>query len=796
MRFYAVGWGNFDYAEDAPAGSCEVMENLRNVGRSVRPVGNPALVGRVAEGEVLLAAHSTVDGVQIISGRGTEVIWHSTVEADGSLTPREVVVGFAPGEVLCAEALGRTVVVGCKGGDVAMLYEGSGYRFLDRREALPELRLTAADASVVTAQVEGVAWTEGYASWRNPLLPADVAKLTEAMLAAVGRLESAAVEGDCRIYPFLARYGVRLTDGSYLAVSAPVVIGSGLPLAGEYRTPAVADGSLYTGIEGFGINAPTFRLGVEVIGGFPEEWDSLVAAVDILVADEVTTVLRDRRVGYRCEKSGVNNQALLMLRLDTLGGDELVRQLLSAGQWRVGYTITDFAALRAGTAVLRPAKGRVEAGEVAAAERLVAVRRSTVAVMQHNRRIFSACGEAALVSPWGASAVLRVDSTVNTTYEAAVIARLSTSRGEAVTLWRGSGKGQPVALNPLLSYPDPRATSLEVQVQCGGVVRRCEVALSSFGSVAYANTPQLTEREFADTGASALTLPSAQPIADDHTGLVVESREMNALVERARHQVCDSPILALAPDLHHSNNAIGTPVYAFATSGVYALPYRVAAGCYSPGVIISRRRIAAGTRPAGTARRLTFVTTQGELCEINQYKVAAVARHLGDVRAVGYVEPADEVWMLRGDGTVAVADSRWLTHTRTGGYAAMMPLPGAGVYLATAAGELRDAAVEVPQLARVRLLTAPFSPTPGVLFTPVEVTVDIAADLMQGSIVVRGERGHSCHGMVLCRLRVDGEVARPIGLRLLSPPLRTMRVEIEGKVSADAEIAQVLVRSY
>ncbi len=793
FNFFAAGRGNYECAEDAPVGSCEIMENLRNVGRILCPVGKPARVGHVADGERLLVAHDTADGLQVIGCRGNAVVWHSTVLSGGTVVPRDTVLGYAGGEVRCAGALGRTVLVGCTGGDVALHYDGGGYRVLDRRRAMPVLRLTATDESVATAQVVQVQFAGGYSRWRNPLLPEDVGRLTDAVLEAVERLEGVATASASKVYPYIARYAVRLTDGSYLAVSAPVVIGSGLPFRGEYRTAVTNDGVAYTGTEAFGITASTFRLGVEVEECFGTEWDSLIAGVDVLVADEVTPLLRDRQVEYRCETSSSSStsgqQALLMLKLGSLGGEELMRQLLGAARWRVCYTITDFASLREGRAVLRPARGSVAAGVVAACERQMPECRSTVAVVQHNRRLFAACDAMVPVSAWGASAVLRVDTLADTTYEAAVVARIATPGGERLTLWRGSGKGRPVAVNALLSYPDPRATSVEVRVLEGGAERVCTATLSNSGSIACSFTPQLDERELELTGSASLMLPDVQPLAGECAGLVVESREMNALVSHALHQVCDSRIVALAADLHHTNNSIGTPVYAFATSGVYALPYRAASGGYSPGVIISRRRIVPGTCAVNTAGTLVFADDMGELCAIDRYKVAVVARGVGDVAQVGYVERSGEVWLLRRDGTVAAAAAdKWLVHTLTGNYASMFPLPGVGVYVASADGGLCDASVEEPVLAPVRLLTEPFTPTPGRGFRPVEVTVGITADLMQGSIVVRGERGRSCHGMVLCRLRVDGEVSRPIRLRLLSPRLRTMRVEVEGKLSGDAVI--------
>ncbi|MGN1245265.1 MAG: hypothetical protein ACI4UN_01400, partial [Muribaculaceae bacterium] len=758
MVMYASARTDHEYGEDAPAGTCEVIDNLRNEGHSVRPVGRLAPIGTLAQGEQILTTHRTATGVNVLSYLGNCIHWHSAIADDGTVVVKDSLIGYVDGKVNCAQALGNMVRVGCSGGDALLRYSGGNYHLLHLQDAMPDMRITTCDADIAGANVWALDFDLGYTHWASPLSSDDEARIRAAMLSAVATIERDAHSAGRSVFPFLARYGVRLTDGSYLCVSAPVVVGCGIPFAGEYRTAVSDNGDTYTGIATFAITATTFRMGVEVMRCFSEDWDSMIAGIDILVADGVEPLQRDREVAYRCERSNVDNSALLMTRFHNLGAEELVQRLLASAKWKVRYTITDFARLREGEAVLRDADSEVAKAVVKESEASMALRHCSVALMQHNRRLFSACDEATMVSPWGASQLLNIDTSVNTTYEAAVVARIGIEGNDTVTVWHGSGKGHPTGVNALLAYPDARATAMEVQVLEGGVMKRCAVTLMGGDGIAYSVADDLLERQLVATSSSALELPQSGVAKTELVGYVLESKEMNPLVWHAAHRVCDSRITALAPDMHRSNNAIGTPVYAFADGGVYALPYRVVAASYSPGVIISRRRIAPGSAPVNTASRLAFVTDSGELCLVNQYKVERVARGLGTVVAAGYEASRDEVWLLRSNHTIAVVDKHRRVFTRSELPMAMYGQDGVELLLVDEENALLSARREQPQAATVKMLTMPFTPVPGGWFKPEAVTIDLAADLVQGSITIYGECGHSCHGMVLCRVRVDGEV--------------------------------------
>ena len=55
-------------------------------------------------------------------------------------------------------------------------------------------------------------------------------------------------------------------------------------------------------------------------------------------------------------------------------------------------------------------------------------------------------------------------------------------------------------------------------------------------------------------------------------------------------------------------------------------------------------------------------------------------------------------------------------------------------------------------------------------------------------LTVLGEQGESKCGFTICSAKVDGEVNAPIALPLISPPVRTVRLSVDGTAPAGTVI--------
>ena len=61
------------------------------------------------------------------------------------------------------------------------------------------------------------------------------------------------------------------------------------------------------------------------------------------------------------------------------------------------------------------------------------------------------------------------------------------------------------------------------------------------------------------------------------------------------------------------------------------------------------------------------------------------------------------------------------------------------------------------------------------------------------SLEVTGERGISCHGWLVGRLRVSGQINAPLRQQLVPQPLRTLRLHINGTANSGTLLLPTIV---
>ncbi len=789
-----------EFDEDTKGGACARMLNLRSRGSSVRPVGQMLPFAVLDANERLLTMHRTADGVNLMTYSAGAVRWHGTLAGD-AYSIKGVAIGGLAAEPRCAEALGDFVVLGCDDGNVYLHYDGAKYAMLDPDAAVPHIRLTAEDAGVASATVARCEFADGgYTRWQSPLSAEDVASITASMRSAYSSISRQAAARSAHLQPLMACYAVRLHDDSYLWMSQPMLLGNGVQCGAELRAEVENDGTACVAAAACEITAQTYRIAAEAISGFDRSWDTLVKSIDILITDEVQPLMTGR-VDYRCETTTTGSrQQYLMMRFAAKDTAVAVRELIGGCRWRVAYQIVDFVALRAGRAkLLEVAAGiSVDDAELARCTTELSRRQCFKAILPHGRRMFG-CGDTIRMrSGWASAALVNVDRSRGGSFEMVVSARLSTARGAALTVWHGSGSGLPLSINPMVAYPDARATSVTVTVKSdGGTVKTFTAQLhpAHKAGFAYMVSCDMLPTALEDTGLTAMNIPDEVNVRESEAGKLVESAEMNPLIVKTIHGVCDGRIVALGASPHHSNNAIGTPLYVFATSGVYALPYRTVTSAYAPAVIISRQVIAAATAPVNTMRKLCFATTDGKLCAIGDYKTEILRHDVGGICTMTHDPHDDELWLADTDGSLTVVTAGGLSRGRSEKFDRLFA-SSAGVPVAIAkTGAIYRIGREVSNLADVELLTHPFSPSDEAgQFVPTEFSLNISATNCNLEIALHGDNGISCHGMMLCRLRLKGAINSPVRAKLLSPPLRKMRVAISGKLPTEAVIGAFEVR--
>lgn len=786
-----VEWG-----EDAPAGSADVVSNLRAVGTMLQPVGQTTALAQTG-GDTLLATHRTADGVNILTLSESGTVRHLGTFDGESYTAVDNEIGTLAGDVLCAETLGDFVVVGCSAGDAVLHYSDGAYTLLDIDKAVPELYLHAEVAETATETVPEYQLAGSYDHWQSPLDSEDVDAIASNLRSAWSRIQATASAQRAMVQPVLARYGVRLWDDNYLWVSQPVAIGRGLQGTGSYTADVENDGDYYTTIGSFDIEAEIYDIAARVVTATDASWDHLIKSIDILVSSEADPFLSGQSITYRCATSSSGTKSsYLVLNFTARAGDVVISELTGTETWTVKYRITDLAAMREGTVTLCPMVSEItaDAETLSLCTHQLARLQVSTSLMPHNRNLFSAGATSLLRAGWSMvpSIVVDTDTFDDESYQVVAVTQINTTHGTAVTVWTGSGCGRPTALNPLVAYPDSRATDMQVTVMLDdGTAMEASLSLhpATAEGFAFVAGDSLENIELADSDITELPETEQCGIEEPVAGNVLQSAELNPLVTAQTHTVADGQIRAIGAAMHRNGSQIGTPLYVFTDGGIYAMPYRISSASYAPAVMVATHVVASGVKPARSSDKLYFFTTDGELCSISQYKVARELQSAGDVTAMAFGLPHRELWMLLADGSVTALTSQGRTLTRTDELTSLFTSSADWPLAVDGDGWIRVVNAEARIATEVEFLSEPFSPSGSEWFAPRCVTLLMTAQEADIEVTVYGETGHSCHGMTLCRLSVSGAVNSPVPFMFYSPDVRKMRLGIVGTVSSDAVIA-------
>ena len=816
--------GIADYidGENAPAGTCQQMTNLREKRDSVVAVGQCVQIGTISDNEKIVAVHHTSSAKKnVISTIGNAVMLHSTIAADGSATTIGSTLTSTQHAITAVHGLGDFLMITTEGGNMLLKYDATtdNYIKLDTADAIPRLLLSASGKHTLSETIPAYTFAKPLQQWQGPLQATDADGIAAIATDTYHKLCQRATAEGYITQPVLARYAVRLWNDDYLWVSAPVLLGHGIQTMDTTATATTA-GSSYTGINAAETSIDTFRLSIVAEAGTAAQWDGLVKSIDILVSGEIDPVATSSPIEWTFSRPTVDNATInrLSFNLQAIDSGTFISRLLVAAQWRVACSIYDLAALRQGNVnasncqvspnstglpagmlryeITGTTTSTVTATAIDRCASASARRYCHTALYVHNRRMFAAGGNAILVNPWHPSQLWHGSLTAGTC-RIVTETHIKTNSGEAVTVWQGTASTYPETLNPIISYPDARATSMTISIlPTGGTVLRIVASLHSVPELDMAcSSPSdgLQPLTFTDTEIDTLPIPAATQCSQATTGEVVEYEELNPLAIAQWHNVCDSNIRAIAATSHHTNNNIGTPLYIFADDGTYALPYRVASARYSPAVILSRHTIAPTVSPADCDTAVYFVTTRGEVCRLERYSAMSILNGMESISQMAWNSMENELWLKTGIGIVVVMASGRTYLRNDAAYDQLFHLSPIAAFAATDEGSLLDISREqATSSVAIKLLTFPIAITDD-MPSPQSVTWKIFSDDATLDMRILGEIGASCHRMTLCSIKASGSIAAPIKAKLIAPPVRTVRLSITGTVAPATIIRPALI---
>ena len=118
-----AGIGNYADVENAPAGMCEKLVNMREKRDAVSAVGRCLRVGTLATGEKIVAVHCVVGASNMISAIGGTLYWHSIIAVDGTVTPKGVAIASVDADIISVVAVGDFLVCATQGTGMVVKYD-------------------------------------------------------------------------------------------------------------------------------------------------------------------------------------------------------------------------------------------------------------------------------------------------------------------------------------------------------------------------------------------------------------------------------------------------------------------------------------------------------------------------------------------------------------------------------------------------------------------------------------------------------------------------------------------------
>jgi hypothetical protein len=795
--------------EFGAAGCCQSLINLRESDDSLSAVGSPVQFASMAIDEHLLLIHHLPGADRFLTFSGRSIMLHGVRSASGYVNHGDFIVA-AKGDIKGACVCGNFVVVSTSAGLLYLLSNASGYRAVDVADALPLFTFCTAESADLSRDVPSFTFSGSYSAWQRPLSADDVAGFSSAVRAAFNGLAADARSASRFIQPVAVRYAVRLFDDSILWVSPPVLLGVGIQASSPVSASVASDGSHFTAVNSHQVSVASYRVGITVRHGFSSDWDGLVKSIDVLVSPQPSLLVGNSPVSYRCAYSQTGTREYYLVYTPA-SASVTPSSLLNCADWRVLTSITDFDALRSGkinaecvakssdasggslsactfavgsNSVFSASVGRSELSSVAAS-----MARSIVpaAVTSVNSCLCLGNISQSLPSAWE-PALMWGGSAENVPCKAVVTVKINSLNGVSSVVRQFSYDSSPSTIGAVVAYPDSRATSITVDMLRGNFLWHYSAALHPLpeSGIAVAVSADMREQSFAVMSPESYVVPPEQnPVEFLHSSISV-SLKGNPLVT-AFHREVSGSVLAISPsDRAVFSSVFGRyPLYTFSSDGIFAVSFRSSL-IYGDVQLIGRHVIASSVLPCCANGHLYFVTSCGSLCSLVGAKVNLVL-HRCDAVSMAYNSSRDELWLLSSARSVTVLMSSGATYSRTltlsslgGDY--LMPVA------VSLAGEIYDIATEsADSQVQVSFLTYPFSAARnGRLVSPACAVWNVNADNSSLRLSVYGERGSSCHGMLLATITTTGPLSAPLPVRLFSPRIRTLRLSASGTVPSSA----------
>lgn len=263
-------------------------------------------------------------------------------------------------------------------------------------------------------------------------------------------------------------------------------------------------------------------------------------------------------------------------------------------------------------------------------------------------------------------------------------------------------------------------------------------------------------------------------------GTVSASAFGNVMSTVQVRQVTGAAVHAIAPVSRpiYSGGFGRYAVYLFTKEGIYAVA-QSATGTLGEARLVDRAVAVVGCVPVEGSRDVYFIDSDGWLCRLESSRVQRLMPDVPLPCTLGWNASHRELWVCDDDGRVTVVDSNGGYVVRTVG-AVQVYSDFAAALLVGSDGTVRDITVEDSQTVSIDYLTQPIVIDRYRQAVPRAVLWSVNSPSCTLSLELLGERGRSCHGALVARLCVSGDVNASLPMHVVSSPCRSVRLQVTG----------------
>lgn len=754
-------------------GECLSLMNMRERNESLETVGKWAVMGSAQPSEKVVLIDSRPDADYYFSYCNSGLYLHGKKSSDRYTALNERLCDVN-GTVNWLQSVGDFVVASTSAGMIYLYFNGTRYVVMSRDGMVPQIAFQAVNASSITQKVPGADFDIAYSRW-SALEETDRLVLQKAVTGAYRSMINRAHGIGGFLQPVAVRYAVRLWDGNCAWVSAPVVVGVGLQM--QRPVSALVNNSL-SGYDDSSITGMAFNIGATVVKMPSAEWLPLIKSIDVLVSNEVEPYVSGE-ISCRCETSSGNSY--LTYSFPQRERAVAIAELINPESWRVVARVVDMESLYNLKTVLRSdsCSDSLTSKEVYGITRSISNETVSNTGLSLNGRLYTAGHRHMIRNAWS-SVQYWGGEIVAQPCEVIVTARLRTKHGMAIKVDSRKYDFTPSRLNAAVSYPDARATELNVKIRCGDAIKEWNGVLGGIDEQGMACfvEPGLSENvmvegysfdELTELNTEDLLL-TEMAVSSIGNPFVVEQRRMVGQGEVVRLAAASKPIFS---------GVFGRyPVYAFTSDGIYAVAYRETEN-YKDSQLISHRVLGKQNAVAVSDDKVFFVSSADEVCVLTGKDVSVLGKNEGVAQMV-WVSGFEELLIRNEDNSVEIYMPSGRLYGRDASLSHLL-----GDYRNAigqdAAGVLVDLNEERSVLLPVRAETYPIALKEGELAAPLELTAGVYGEADEGSLMkVCGSNGLLCEWQDLSSMDIAGDCCHRLSSRVYARLCRYIKVVLDG----------------